>query len=106
MSCDSILLFERHLRPRIILVPAALIAKTKAAAQNVRATFCMIKNADSGSIVAIGRRHRVLPFGGIKIKIRFHTAGEHVKVSFAACPKRLNQALPPLRGCPNKGPAS
>jgi len=104
MSCDGIFLIERHLRPRVIIVPAALITKAKAAAQNIRTAFCVIKNAEGGSIVAIGR-HRVLPFGGIEIKIRFHTAGEHVQVSFAACPKRLDQALPPLRGCLNKGAA-
>jgi len=104
MSCDRILHIERYLRPRKIIVPAALITKTKAASQNIRTMFCMISNADSGSIAAIGR-HRVLAFGGIEIKICFHTAGEDIQVRFAARPKRFNQALPPLRGCLNKGAA-
>src|SRR5208337_3313036 len=83
--------------PFIVILPGALEAESKATPQDICIYDPLIRYANCRSLPT-AEDFRILAFRRIKIEVSLHTATQHTQFRLALCPKRSQDAAPPL-GC-------
>src|ERR1700730_17031538 len=104
MMGDRGVLNRRQARLLVVIMPRALEAEAKTAAQDICILESIIRYANRRSLLPV-KDFRLLAFWRIKIEIGFHTAGQHSHFRLTASPEGSQEALATLGVRLNEDPS-